>query len=228
MSSKIKHIKRIIEFWLFQRSFSQNFSLYTTDDRAELQEIFNVRYHVYCEEYGYLDKNIYPNKMESDEFDKFSIQFVLRTKKGELAASVRLILHSPLGFPIEKHTKIDIYLPAEKSRVAEVSRLIVARKFRKKFLLLALIKGLFVYTNETNISHVYSILDDRLFPILKDMGFPFKRIGPSTIYQGLTSPYILDVAEAKELLHKENPRLFRFLINGTARSIENSGQYSIS
>lgn len=129
-------ISRSIDFWWFQKNFYRRFDFYTTPSQKELDEIYRLRYSVYCEEYGYLDKKNYPGKKESDEYDRHSVHFVLRSKSGEIAATVRMILFSPDGFPIEKHFRLDIHVPQEKRmNIAEISRLIVAKKYRKKFYL---------------------------------------------------------------------------------------------
>lgn len=208
-------MNKIFQFWYFKTTFSRQFNLYTSEDEKELDEIFRIRYQTYCEEYGYLDKKLYTDKREFDEYDKCSAHFILRTKKDELAASLRLILPTRLGFPIEKHFRFNIdtaSLPHTKA--VEISRLIVAKRFRRRFLLLAMVKGIFAFTRANDITHAYSVLDEKLFPVLKNMGFPFKQIGPPTLYQGITRPYILDVAEMTETLMNNNPRLYRYLMNG--------------
>ncbi|MDD5342414.1 MAG: GNAT family N-acetyltransferase [Patescibacteria group bacterium] len=196
--------------------FHRNFNFYTTDSPEELKEIYKIRYQVYCLEYNYLNKEDYPNELEKDEYDSKSIHFILRHKSdNEIAATVRFILNSEIGLPIEKHFNIGLQVPvSNRDRLAEISRLIVANKYRRKFLLLAQIKGLYAYSKHNDITQVYSVLDDKLFPVLKKIGFPFKKIGPQSVYQGLTSPYIMDIAEMEENLKIHNPALYKYIVNG--------------
>jgi N-acyl-L-homoserine lactone synthetase len=224
----IHKIFRSLEFWWFQKSFYRRFRFYITKSDSELQELFKLRYQVYCEEYRYLDKNHYPNKIETDEFDNHSIHFILKDRKGNIAATARMIMNSEAGFPIEKHFQINLRVPTtNRNTIAEISRLIVARKYRKKFLLLALIKGMFVFAHSKGISHVYSVLDDKLFPTLSKIGLPFKKIGPTSVYQGLTAPYIMDISEMKEILKNTNHHLYRYLLNGQIKYNNTNNTYSI-
>lgn len=221
----VKKIRRALEFWWFQKTFSKKFIFYTTEDPQELDETFRLRYKVYCEEHEFLDKAGYPDGRETDEYDNHSIHFVLRDSSGEIAATVRLITNSELQFPVEKHFDFDIKVAIEnRDHLAEISRLIVSRKYRRHHLLLALIKGIYVYVKEHKITHVYSVLDDRLFPTLLKIGFPYKRIGQPSTYQGLTSPHLLVVAEMEEVLHSVNPSLYQYLKRGVLET-NNNGKY---
>lgn len=213
---------------MFQKSFSKKFILYTTLIDEDLDEIYRIRYQVYCEEYNYLDRNKYPDNRELDRYDRSSIHFVLRTQQGEIAASVRLILSSTDDFPIKKNFQIDLRDKHIKSTdSAEISRLIVAKKFRKNFLLLALIKGLFAYAKGNEITHVYAVLDDKLHHVLSKMGFPFVRIGPPSLYQGLTSPYVLIVSEMLENMRSHNRLLYRYLLRGFGGIDIENHKYSV-
>ncbi len=225
----IKKIIKSIEFWYFQKTFNDKFIFYTTIDKDDLDDLYKIRYQVYCEEYNYLNKLKYKEKKEYDQYDEKSIHFVLRDKiNNDIAATVRLILNSQIGFPIEKNFKINIHIPIKnRNNLAEISRLIVSRKYRRRFLLLALIKGIYAYIKLNNLMQIYSVLDDKLFPMLIDIGFPFKKIGTPSMYQGITSPYILDISEMEHRLHDINPRLYRYIKQGLIVSNNIPRPYSI-
>ncbi|MDZ7798491.1 MAG: GNAT family N-acyltransferase [Patescibacteria group bacterium] len=225
----IKKLKRTYEFWQFQRSFSDKFIFYTTDSKSELEKIFKLRYEVFCEEFSYIDKDKHPGKKEKDNYDDKSVHFILREKQTRnLAATVRLILNSEMGFPIEKNMKIEVdILQKNRSKLAEISRLIVAKKYRKHFLLLALIKGMYTFVKEKNITHVFAVMDDNLYPILIKLGFPFKKIGPPTLYQGITTPFILDISEMEENLKNENVNLWKYLKKGLIKYNGEGNSYTI-
>ena len=220
--SLVKKLKKLIEFIIFQRTFSSKFVFYTSEKEGELEEIYKIRYEVYCLERQYLDKNNYPDCKERDIWDKQSVHFVLRNIiTNELAASVRLIFDSKYGFPIEKNFQLEFTFDNRKrNEFAEISRLIVARKYRKQFLLLALVRGMYLYVQSKGIKHAFCVLDDSLHPILKKIGFPFKQIGKPSAYQGITTPYVLDLEEMKEYLNRHNPQLRKWLTRGT---VEDNG-----
>lgn len=213
---------------LIERNFLNNFSFYTTSNEQELDEIFRIRFMVYCEEYRYLDSRNYPNHRETDEFDKRSLHLVVRHKTGNLAATARLIPDSPIGLPIEKHFKLDVQIPHDsRSQISEVSRLIVARQYRRRDLLLVLIKGLFLLTKNLNINDIFCVLDDKLLPHLKKLGIPINKIGRTAIYQGLTAPYLIHVNEFEEMMQERNSWLLKFFSNGKMKSVGKDYKYAL-
>jgi N-acyl-L-homoserine lactone synthetase len=213
--SKLKEIKRNISFWWFYKSFFRKFSCYITSDSKELEELYRIRYEVYCKEYGYIPEEKTKNNMEFDEWDAHSVHFIIRDIKKEISATVRLILNSQANFPIQKHFKFDVnFNHFDLNKAAEISRLIVIRKYRKHHLMFLLIKGIYIYIKKNNIEHIFSVMDDKLFPLLTSLGVPFKKIGPPSLYQGLTFPCILNCKEFETQLKTTNKRLFHYLTEG--------------
>jgi N-acyl amino acid synthase of PEP-CTERM/exosortase system len=99
-----------------------------------LDEVYRLRYRVYVEGWGFLEKEDNPGGLEKDEFDANSIHFVVQ-RRGEdrVIGTIRMITHSDKGFPIEKHCRIDADLSAyDKSRFGEISRLAVDKDYRRR------------------------------------------------------------------------------------------------
>jgi len=93
-----------------------------------------LRYAVYCLECKYLDPARYPNERETDEYDPYSVQFAATNERDEMVATLRLVRDSRLGFPMEEHART---LSAEyhrlpRDKTAEISRLILARSYRRR------------------------------------------------------------------------------------------------
>ncbi len=212
---------------LAERNVVNNFSFYTTNDEKELREIYRIRYKVYCEEYHYLDSSNYPDHEEKDEYDQSALHLVVRHKSGDLAAISRLILGSPIGLPIQQHFQIDINIPAESmSTTAEISRLVVARTYRRRHLLLILIKGMYLLVRQKGINDVFCVLDDRLIPNLRDIGIPLHKAGPQSVYQGLTTPFLIHTNELEETMQERNIILYRFISNGVMKKIGKNYKYA--
>lgn len=97
-------------------------------------DIQQLRYAVYCLECKYLDASHYPNERETDEYDPHSVHFAATNERQEMVATLRLVRDSKLGFPLEQHAgslSADYQkLPREKT--AEISRLIMARSYRRR------------------------------------------------------------------------------------------------
>ena len=98
-------------------------------------ELFRLRYRVYCDECGFEDPEDYPEMMERDEYDDHAIHFCNSIEgHREMIGTVRMILYSEKGFPIEKNFIIDQQLlPAfERTKIAEISRLAISKSFRRR------------------------------------------------------------------------------------------------
>jgi len=103
-----------------------------TDEEA-LAEVFKLRYKVYCLEWGFEKPEKYPDRLETDEYDKYSLHFAARDDSQKIVGTVRLILGSSAGFPAERYCQVDFDrsgIPEE--CFAEISRLAINREYRKR------------------------------------------------------------------------------------------------
>jgi N-acyl amino acid synthase of PEP-CTERM/exosortase system len=102
-------------------------------DEKELAEVYKLRYKVYCEEWGFEKPEDYPDGLEKDIYDNHSLHFAAKDNTGKVIGTVRLILDSIEGFPIEKHSQLNIKtdeLPRES--LAEISRLAISKEHRRR------------------------------------------------------------------------------------------------
>lgn len=229
ISQILTKAKREIEFWWFYKNFYKNFVFYTSEDKKELEELYKIRYQVYCEEYRYIDKSKTKNGLEFDEWDPRSLHFIIRDLDKEICATVRLILNSEQKFPIFKHFKLDVNINHYNlNKVAEISRFIVTSKYRRHHLMFVLIKGLYLYVKSTGIENIFSVLDDKLFPLLISLGVPFRKIGPPSLYQGFTYPCVLNCKEFEIQLSRSNKRLYHYLTEGMISYDNIKQKYSLS
>lgn len=104
-----------------------------------MEEIYRLRFKVYCEEWGFEEADNYPDGMERNEYDDVSEHFYIRCKEdGVIIGTARIIMPSGLGYPIRKHCSIDREMEAKAlgteagKRIGEVSRLAISREFRKR------------------------------------------------------------------------------------------------
>lgn len=108
-------------------------------DASDLDTVYRIRYQVYCVERGLLDENDYPNELERDEFDACSLHMLATHRSGHPAGTARLVMPSPLGFPLMSHCVFsDDYAflndPSHPAlaNFAEISRLAVSKAFRRR------------------------------------------------------------------------------------------------
>lgn len=125
--------------------FNHYFEIIHANTPEKLQECFRLRYEVYCKEAiipGF-DAIDYPEEKEQDEYDERSIHCLLVHKPSKVnAGTVRIILPDNSNphekFPVEKVAGdfffrdflSEIKIP--RSRVGEISRLILAPQFRAR------------------------------------------------------------------------------------------------
>lgn len=114
---------------------AKNFRFCRADaDPRLLKEVYHLRYVVYCTERGFECPEAYPDGLEIDEYDAFSDHFcVIALGSGRIIGTVRLILDSFLGFPIERHCLLDEEKKIARSatKIGEISRLAVSKNLRR-------------------------------------------------------------------------------------------------
>ena len=122
--------------------FLHYFEVELATSTAQKTAAFEVRYRVYCEEFGYEPGERFPEKAEFDEYDDRSLHCLIRQKSsGDVAGCVRLVPASDDAgelLPFEKYCAESVdkvfvgNLKAERSKMAEVSRLAVDGAFRRR------------------------------------------------------------------------------------------------
>ena len=97
------------------------------------EQIFALRFKVYCLECGFLRASDFEDGLESDEYDERSVHFIARDSQDELAGTVRLVHSSDSRFPFEDHCNVfdDVALP-DPREAGEVSRLVVSPRYRRR------------------------------------------------------------------------------------------------
>ncbi|MBS3963093.1 MAG: GNAT family N-acetyltransferase, partial [Methylomonas sp.] len=66
-----------------KRFFDSNFEVVLADTFESKLINYNIRYQVYCDEMGFEDKDVFPDEIEFDEWDKNSVHFLVRHKSSE-------------------------------------------------------------------------------------------------------------------------------------------------
>lgn len=119
--------------------FSRYFSICIANTPKLKEEVFRIRYQVYCEELGYEPLSKFPDHMERDLYDSRAIHCLLQhTPSGLYAGCVRLVLsdsHNPdAKFPFENVCSDHLidFNELGRSHFGEVSRLAVISQFRKR------------------------------------------------------------------------------------------------
>ena len=124
-------------------SFHEYFKTVPATTDALKNEVFRIRYDVYCEELGYEDTKQFPDKLEQDSYDPHSLHCLLWHKSSEqFAGCVRLAKTAPelnnqkLPFELTCANKIDDKIvnisQLPNGSYGEISRLAVRSAFRRR------------------------------------------------------------------------------------------------
>jgi N-acyl amino acid synthase of PEP-CTERM/exosortase system len=100
-----------------------------------LRSAFQLRFQVYCVEYGFLPARDYPNGWETDAYDDGAAHFFCHNLRDELVGYVRLVSADEHGDLPWRHYATQLLdgvrlPPVETS--AEISRLMVRREYRRR------------------------------------------------------------------------------------------------
>jgi N-acyl amino acid synthase of PEP-CTERM/exosortase system len=124
-------------------AFSNYFQIIFADTPELKEEVYRIRYEVYCKELGYEDADDYPDGLENDVYDGRSVHcLLLHRSSGSYAGCIRLVLPDPINrettFPFEYscagklHEELVKPVFAHRHLLGEFSRLAVPEKFRRR------------------------------------------------------------------------------------------------
>lgn len=121
-------------------SFNEYFEMVPAISDELKNEVYKLRYQVYCLETGFEKTDDHPAGIEIDEYDSHSIHYLIRHRKSNVfAATTRLILPDKTNpdklFPIEKFTQFDnadVMEGIPRDKLAEASRFCVSKEFKRR------------------------------------------------------------------------------------------------
>jgi N-acyl amino acid synthase of PEP-CTERM/exosortase system len=215
--------------------------LVVLDKEDELmQEIYELRFQVYCNECGYLPPANYPDGREVDEYDADAVHFCVFNLKNELVGYVRLVHPAASGvFPFQTHCPDlleGVTLP-EPSKSVEISRLMVRQDYRRRRgdmlsgvsanfddaeqgtekrdhspqILLSLYRQIYKYSRKNGIQYWYAAMESSLALVLTRMNFGFRQVGLLTDYYGPVAPYLAAVNDTEAGVGAANPALLAWM-----------------
>ena len=122
--------------------FHRYFAIVPANTDALRDEVYRIRYEVYCEELGWEPRENCPRGLETDPYDGYSLHCLLLHKpSGRYAGCVRLVRpprSSGDALPLQTSCAPGLYTEArddllqDPSRYGEISRLAVRARFRRR------------------------------------------------------------------------------------------------
>lgn len=192
------------------------------------EEAYRIRHQVYCEDLNW--EPVRENGMETDTYDAQSLHCLLQSvQTNEFIGCVRLVLpdHNnpmqPLPFQQACHETLDPGIPNPQlqaaSKIAEISRLAVIKKYRRRpleqtkavrisdkdfgsirqprfpYIPVGLYLGVMEMAKRADIDKLYFLTEPSLAGHFTRMGGKLRPIGGAIEHRGKRAPYELDVKE---------------------------------
>ena len=111
-----------------------NFKKVEHTDKHAMEQIYRLRFQVYCQECGFIRNEDYPDQKEKDRYDGQSIHFAAISTEGDVIGTMRMILSGEYPLPISTHCP-DIKIshdPLPGMSYAEISRLVISKNLRRR------------------------------------------------------------------------------------------------
>jgi N-acyl-L-homoserine lactone synthetase len=161
----------------------------------EISEVYKLRYNVYCQEKKFEEENEFPDQLEIDEYDVYAVHFLAK-KNDRVVGTARMILNNPIGFPAEKHCKLDISLEG----------------INRQEIVLGLIREIVQEGRRLGIKYFYAAMAKSFQKILLNCGIIFLQAGPEIDYHGKRAPYITWMKNIEDGLFMKDVNLYRYVI----------------
>jgi N-acyl amino acid synthase of PEP-CTERM/exosortase system len=204
-------------------SFNYYFEMVPANTAALKQEVYKLRYQVYCLEKYFENPEQHADGLEYDEYDEYSCHYLIRHRETDCyMATTRLILPNSKIFPMEANSKIErkeLITKINRANLAELSRFCVSKQFRRRAneqnlivtndvdnsraspigknnsasITLSLFACAVEMSSEHNIRYWYAIMEPALKRVVAALGIHFEEIGPLVDYHGMRVPCIIKV-----------------------------------
>lgn len=193
-----------------------------------LDDIFALRFRVYCEERKLIDSREFPSTRERDEYDDRSLHFRAAGHDGSLLGTVRLVRSSSLRFPLERYCAIpaNAFPNGTRESTAEISRLAISKARIRETLrngrsqasrpnvVLGLFKVMYQESKREGITHWLAAMEPSLIRLLNHYHIPFKPIGPQIDYHGWVTPCLARVSDIEANIHRHCPEFLAQFFKG--------------
>ncbi len=200
-------------------SAADQYDLVLARSSHHLDEVFRLRYQVYCLERGFEPSR---NGRESDEFDRFARHALIRHRANhQVIGTVRLVVPALAGsaahMPMEEVSNSALLRRLPWERTAEISRFALSKRFRVEggisdpLLRLFLMRGLVALSGELGLTHWCALMEPCLLRLLRTTAIHFQPAGPVVEHHGLRQPSIGVIGDVLDRMEREQPAIWDFV-----------------
>ena len=196
----------------FLSCYREHFEVVRASTPTLLDQVYRLRYQVYCVENAYEDPDRQPGGLETDIYDERSVHALLVHRGSEaVAGTVRVILPGtdqqspplPISIVADSEQR-ELLRRLPHSRTAELSRFAVSKEFRQRcadpedrrmlrYITIGLIRGALEMCRDNDIQYVCAVMERSLIRLLGRLGFVFDHLGGLIEYHGARQPCVAQV-----------------------------------
>lgn len=216
-----------------------NITFIIADNEELKKEIYKLRYDVYVTEFGFEKPEDHLDGYEMDMFDENSIHFAaIDRQTGQVVGSMRLVLDSQHGFPIEDVDGVSFDDKESRKHTVEISRFAVRKEYRRQrediffrddsgskakeglgnsgrpVVIYGLFRLLYQTSKKMGLTNWTMISEKKLHRALSLMGFRFNAIGPEVEYHGKRTPYLASLDDMEQFWVDKMPDFILFQAEG--------------
>ncbi|HYI94808.1 MAG TPA: PEP-CTERM/exosortase system-associated acyltransferase [Bryobacteraceae bacterium] len=220
--------------------YNRYFSITLADTSYLLEQVYRLRYQVYCVEHPFENPNDHFIGLETDEYDSHSVHAaIVHRSSGMVCGCVRLILPRPgASLPITEFVSAHTRAGLPPTLTAEVSRYAVSKAFRRRageseypdvhfgdlgpselkrlmpHITLGLLLAVATLSVKYGITHLTAVMAPALLRLLRTCGMEFQSIGPFIEHHGTRQPCSASVADLLDGVKVKNPGYFDIIRSG--------------
>lgn len=154
-----------------------------------MEQIYSLRYKVFCEEMGVCSKAEFPDEKERDEYDGHSVHLALMREE-KVVAYCRLITYHPsIDFPIK--TEDPLIPPFNEKCAVQIGKACVPKEERGADIIWVCFNKTYEYCQMQNKPIMLCYVKKALYEGYKTRGVPFLYDGIEKIHHGHKSHSII-------------------------------------
>ena len=185
----------------------------------QIQEVYQLRYRVYCEERGYEQSD---NGLEQDSYDERAHHVLVRSRlTGVALGTVRIVLPTAeaglASVPMAQVCENYVFASLPVTSTAEVSRFALTRDrtgvsaAAAALMRICLFRGVIAVSQREGITHWCAVMEKTLLRLLRTTAVYFEAVGPVVEFHGLRQPAIVSIDSGLKRMQREQPALWAYI-----------------
>lgn len=208
--------------------FRESFAVVSADSPELLDEVFRLRYQIYCVENRFEDPRQHPQGLERDRFDAHSKHCLLMHRpSGLFIGTVRMILPLPdapeASFSVQQACDDPIVAdPRRFPRTAtgEISRICISRDRRRlceadpevmQHAFVGLAQASMRLSAENGITHWLGLMEPIFIKRVARLGIYFDKVGEPVEYHGKRQPVSAGLGTMLATVHRLQPEVWEIM-----------------